>query len=139
MASGRSARLPPTPQQQQPHSSAGSSTTAFLSTHSAGPVPRYDVSPNNNHHPPTGGVPLTAGHILHHQQQQSTQQFQHSPIPGHTLILDNHNSAAHSLGPELAAATSQVLDSLSDRERRIIINVLKRDDNVRQRDAARIM
>lgn len=134
MASGRSARLPPTPQQQ--NSSVGSSTTAFLSTHSAGPVPRYDVSPNNNHHPPTG-VPLTAGHILHQQQQQSTQQFQHSPIQGQ--ILDNHNSAAHSLGPELAAATSQVLDSLSDRERRIIINVLKRDDNVRQRDAARIM
>lgn len=54
----------------------------------------------------------------------------HGPVD---YILDNDNSAARSFEPEL------VLDSLSDRERRIIINVLKRDDNVRQRDAARIM
>ncbi|XP_067617052.1 uncharacterized protein [Eurosta solidaginis] len=43
------------------------------------------------------------------------------------------------LGPELAVATSQVLENLSDAERKMIIEVLNRDDNVRQRDATRIM
>ena len=43
------------------------------------------------------------------------------------------------LGPDLAVATSQVLDSLSDRERQMILEVLHRDEGVRQRDAARIM
>lgn len=47
--------------------------------------------------------------------------------------------ALNALGPELAMATSQVLDSLSDRERQIILDVLNRDEQVRQRDAARIM
>lgn len=126
MASGRSARLPPTPQQGTANSAPVQippTTATFLSTNSAGTI-RYDVSPNNNH-------PALTSAGSHHQPQQ----LQHRQ----DLILDNDNSAAHSFDPELAAATSQVLDSLSDRERRIIINVLKRDDNVRQRDAARIM
>lgn len=56
-----------------------------------------------------------------------------------------YNSAVQSdqslnaLGPDLAVATSQVLDSLSDRERQIILEVLNRDEEVRQRDAGRIM
>lgn len=45
----------------------------------------------------------------------------------------------NALGPDLAAATSQVLDSLSDRERQMILEVLSRDEGIRQRDAARIM
>ncbi|CAD6992963.1 unnamed protein product [Ceratitis capitata] len=43
------------------------------------------------------------------------------------------------LGPELAVATSQVLENLSEAERKMIIEVLNRDENVRQRDATRIM
>lgn len=47
--------------------------------------------------------------------------------------------ALNALGPDLAVATSHVLDSLSDRERQIILDVLNRDEQVRQRDASRIM
>ena len=37
------------------------------------------------------------------------------------------------------AVTSQVLESLSENERNMIIEVLNRDESVRQRDATRIM
>ncbi|EDV90615.1 GH14083 [Drosophila grimshawi] len=43
------------------------------------------------------------------------------------------------LGPELAVATTQVLENLSETERKMIIEVLNRDESVRQRDATRIM
>lgn len=43
------------------------------------------------------------------------------------------------LGPELAVATSQVLENLSENERKMIIEVLNRDESVRQRDATRMM
>lgn len=155
MASGRSARLPPTPQQQAAPPPTTTLTTTFLTTNSAGSPRIFDVSPNNNH-PGSVSVTTTTGqshdmlqqqhqnhphhphlHQPYQQQQQHVEQHRHHP--GQDIILDNHNSAAHSFGTDLAEATSQVLDCLSDRERRIIINVLKRDDNVRQRDAARIM
>lgn len=48
------------------------------------------------------------------------------------------NEQISGLAPELADATSQVLESLSDREKQIILDVLKRDEEVRLRDAARI-
>ncbi|XP_017870928.1 PREDICTED: uncharacterized protein LOC108619066 isoform X9 [Drosophila arizonae] len=51
-------------------------------------------------------------------------------IPGETI---------DALGPELAVATSQVLENLSENERKMIIEVLNRDESVRQRDATRIM
>ncbi|XP_051863769.1 uncharacterized protein LOC117575628 isoform X5 [Drosophila albomicans] len=51
-------------------------------------------------------------------------------IPGETIDV---------LGPELAVATSQVLENLSENERKMIIEVLNRDESVRQRDATRIM
>ena len=57
-------------------------------------------------------------------------------------IYNNNNindDSINALGPDLAIATSQVLESLSDHERQIIMDVLSRDENVRQRDAARIM
>lgn len=149
MASGRSARLPPTPQPQQP-AATSASTGGFLSI--SEPTARYgDVSPNNNHHPSVVG-PLTGtgtnqnqtqygsgfNSELHHhyqvQQQQQQQQFQYQQQQQQTpLILDNNNSEAN------CPFATQVLDSLTERERRMIINVLKRDENVRQRDAARIM
>lgn len=156
MASGRSARLPPTPQQQAAPPPTTTLTTTFLTTNSAGSPRIFDVSPNNNHPGSVSVTTTTTGqshdmlqqqhqnhphhphlHQPYQQQQQHVEQHRHHP--GQDIILDNHNSAAHSFGTDLAEATSQVLDCLSDRERRIIINVLKRDDNVRQRDAARIM
>ncbi|KAL7728743.1 hypothetical protein ACLKA6_004111 [Drosophila palustris] len=51
-------------------------------------------------------------------------------IPGETIDV---------LGPELAVATSQVIENLSENERKMIIEVLNRDESVRQRDATRIM
>ena len=54
----------------------------------------------------------------------------------YTTLQDNSVKA---LGPDLTVSTSQVLDSLSDHERQIILNVLNRDEGVRQHEAARIM
>jgi hypothetical protein len=51
----------------------------------------------------------------------------------------NNDDTLNALGPDLALSTSQVLDSLTDHERSIILDVLSRDESVRQRDAARIM
>lgn len=56
-----------------------------------------------------------------------------------TSVSVPSENALNALGPDLAVATSQVLDSLSDRERQIILEVLNRDEQVRQRDASRIM
>ncbi len=60
-----------------------------------------------------------------------------------TMAYNNNNigsdDALNALGPDLAIATSQVLDNLSDQERQIILNVLSRDESVRQREATRIM
>lgn len=57
-------------------------------------------------------------------------------------IYNNNNindDALNVLGPDLAEATSQVLENLTDHERSIILDVLSRDESIRQRDAARIM
>lgn len=43
------------------------------------------------------------------------------------------------LGPDLAMQTNQVLENLTDQERSIILDVLSRDESIRQRDAARLM
>lgn len=51
----------------------------------------------------------------------------------------NNDDTLNALGPDLALSTSQVLDSLTDHERSIILDVLSRDESIRQRDAARIM
>lgn len=48
-------------------------------------------------------------------------------------------SSLNALSSDLAVTTSQVLDSLSDREKQIILDVLNRDEEVRQRESARIM
>lgn len=60
-----------------------------------------------------------------------------------TQIYNNNNinndDTLNALGPDLALSTSQVLESLTVHERSIILDVLSRDENIRQRDAARIM
>lgn len=43
------------------------------------------------------------------------------------------------LGPDLAIQTNKVLENLTDQERSIILDVLSRDESIRQRDAARLM
>lgn len=55
------------------------------------------------------------------------------------IYNNNNDDTLNALGPDLALSTSQVLDSLTDHERSIILDVLSRDESVRQRDAARIM
>lgn len=87
LASGRSARLPPTPTQIQ------NSNVRHL----------VDVSINN-----------TSGYV------------------GDANAIDT-------FAPNLAVTTTQMLDSLSERERQIILDVLNRDEEVRQRDGARIV
>lgn len=51
----------------------------------------------------------------------------------------NDDATLNALGPDLAIPTSQVLENLTDHERTIILNVLSRDESIRQRDSARIM
>lgn len=51
----------------------------------------------------------------------------------------NNDDTLNALGPDLALSTSQVLESLTVHERSIILDVLSRDESIRQRDAARIM
>lgn len=55
------------------------------------------------------------------------------------IYNNNNDDTLNALGPDLALSTSQVLDSLTDHERSIILDVLSRDESIRQRDAARIM
>lgn len=50
-----------------------------------------------------------------------------------------NDDALSVLGPDLAMQTSQVLENLTDQERSIILDVLSRDESIRQRDAARLM
>jgi hypothetical protein len=49
------------------------------------------------------------------------------------------DDALNILGPDLAVQTSQVLEHLTDQERSMILDVLSRDESIRQRDAARLM
>lgn len=62
-----------------------------------------------------------------------------APNSAYAGTVNVPNETINALGPDLSVATSQVLDSLSDRERQIIFDVLNRDEEVRQRDSARIM
>lgn len=48
-------------------------------------------------------------------------------------------AASDKTGSMQDMAASHMLDNLTDHERQIILNVLNRDENVRQADAARIM
>lgn len=57
-------------------------------------------------------------------------------------FINNNNisdDALNILGPDLAMQTSQVLENLTEQERSIILDVLSRDESIRQRDAARLM
>ncbi|KAI8119662.1 hypothetical protein CVS40_9007 [Lucilia cuprina] len=146
MSSGRSARLPPTPnapnnKQWVPNSAATTTTGTSSVTNLHEPNSNSLMYQYNN----TASVPTNMSHH-HHQQQHhlmantgmsdNTADIIHTTdagtegIPGETI---------DALGPELAVATSKVLESLSENERKMIIEVLNRDENVRQRDATRIM
>uniref|UniRef100_A0A1B0FN67 RabBD domain-containing protein n=1 Tax=Glossina morsitans morsitans TaxID=37546 RepID=A0A1B0FN67_GLOMM len=154
MSSGRSARLPPTPnapnnkQWAATNNATVSSSSALLSTasgslrepNSNNVMNSYNISNSIttriNMTPiigisggavvgDGGGVDGDGGGGLINRVDAATE-----GIPGETI---------DALGPELAVATSQVLENLTENERKMIIEVLNRDENVRQRDATRIM
>lgn len=58
---------------------------------------------------------------------------------GDSNAIDADAMAIDTFAPNLAVTTTQMLDSLSERERQIILDVLNRDEEVRQRDGARIV
>ncbi|XP_037891596.1 uncharacterized protein LOC119638719 isoform X3 [Glossina fuscipes] len=153
MSSGRSARLPPTPnapnnkQWAVTNNATVSSSSALLSTasvslrepNSNNVMNSYNISNSIttriNMTPiigiSSGAVVGDGGSVdgdgggLINRVDVATE-----GIPGETI---------DALGPELAVATSQVLENLTENERKMIIEVLNRDENVRQRDATRIM
>lgn len=105
------ARLPPTPNQQQNNS-----------THVSASSIRYqNIDVQNN----------------------SIADVSTDRVSAQNQIYNNNNisndDTLNALGPDLALSTSQVIDSLTDHERSIILDVLSRDENIRQRDAARIL
>lgn len=145
MSSGRSARLPPTPisaanvvrhvvdvtaltaiDRRHPHSGYAASATATptaaaSAAAAAAPANRADMC----------HVPLHDGAACR-------------PLPVADAAAAAVAAACVDVGAadrpmSLAVATSQVLDSLSERERQIIMDVLQRDEQVRRRDATRIM
>uniref|UniRef100_A0A1A9Z774 Uncharacterized protein n=1 Tax=Glossina pallidipes TaxID=7398 RepID=A0A1A9Z774_GLOPL len=155
MSSGRSARLPPTPNAPNNkqwaatnNATVSSSSSALLSTasgslrepNSNNVMNSYNISNSIttriNMTPiigisggavvgDGGSVDVDGGGGLINRVDAATE-----GIPGETI---------DALGPELAVATSQVLENLTENERKMIIEVLNRDENVRQRDATRIM
>ncbi|KAH8312880.1 hypothetical protein KR044_013449 [Drosophila immigrans] len=166
MSSGRSARLPPTPTPTQNannkhhrvaggepnsnnmmqysssnNSSATTGTTANGSAASnaattVGGLQMGSLGMNLSMNS-MGGMTTTSGGVagyglgsLSGGVSISTSDAATESIPGETIDV---------LGPELAVATSQVLENLSENERKMIIEVLNRDESVRQRDATRIM
>uniref|UniRef100_A0A1A9UM06 Uncharacterized protein n=1 Tax=Glossina austeni TaxID=7395 RepID=A0A1A9UM06_GLOAU len=153
MSSGRSARLPPTPnapnnkQWAATNNVTVSSSSALLSTASGSlrePNSNNVMNSYNISNSITTRINMTPiigisggavvgdggsvdgdGGGLINRVDVATE-----GIPGETI---------DALGPELAVATSQVLENLTENERKMIIEVLNRDENVRQRDATRII
>lgn len=143
MSSGRSARLPPTPnaptnKKWLPQSVTATNNTT-IGTSSVGNL----REPNSNnlmyqYNNAGTNVPSNMSHMTsstgmadnNTTDVRQTVDAATEGIPGETI---------DALGPELAVATSKVLESLSENERKMIIEVLNRDENVRQRDATRIM
>lgn len=56
-----------------------------------------------------------------------------------TYALGGAGAGGDKTGSMQDMAASHMLDNFTDQERQIILNVLNRDENVRQADAARIM
>lgn len=109
MSSQQRARLPPTPGSNNPTSTSASSL-------------RYqNIDVQNN--------------TISTAASNATDKF----TANSQIYNNNNDDTLNALGPDLALSTSQVLDSLTDHERSIILDVLSRDESVRQRDAARIM
>ncbi|KRF83374.1 uncharacterized protein btsz isoform X8 [Drosophila virilis] len=162
MSSGRSARLPPTP--TPTHNANNKHRVAATAAAAAAAAAAGEPNSNNMLQYSSGnatangsaasasglgvsglqmGMNLTMGSMstgvvpggynlgsLSGGCSISTNDAATESIPGETIDV---------LGPELAVATSQVLENLSENERKMIIEVLNRDESVRQRDATRIM
>lgn len=147
MSSGRSARLPPTPisaanvvrhvvdvtaltatighhhhqQRQQSTAAASSSFVDYsVATATAAANTTFDMAAPRQ---PTSAAAMRAN------------------VAG-VVAPDGRTTAAVrplDLERDLSVTSSQVLESLSDRERQIILDVLQRDEQVRRLDATRIM
>lgn len=121
MASGRSARLPQTPTQIQQNAN----------------VVRRLVDNNgtiiSHHHGYMGETTTTMATVAPSAAMM-------------TNVIDS-NDAIDTFAPNLMTTstttttmmTTQMLEKLSERERQIILDVLNRDEEVRQRDGARIL
>lgn len=155
MSSGRSARLPPTPTQNannKHRAAAGaepnsnnmmqySNSSATANGSAAGPASGLGSSSVLQ----MGGMNLTMG--MSNMSSGIGPGYGLGTLSGGSVSISTSDAATESipgetidvLGPELAVATSQVLENLSENERKMIIEVLNRDDSVRQRDATRIM
>jgi len=81
---------------------------------------------------------MASGRSARLPQTPTSRHIEVTPNSGYNQV-NVPEDTINALGPDLAAATSQVLENLSDKERQMILNVLNRDEGVRQRDAARIM
>lgn len=57
----------------------------------------------------------------------------------HYSTLGLSNTTLDAMGPDHSSLSPHVLDNLSENERKMIIEVLNRDEQLRQREAARIM
>jgi ABC-type histidine transport system ATPase subunit len=97
--------------------------------------------------PPTPSNPMISqvGAAPRHPQNIDVQNNTIATVVTTTDSGQVHNNnnindeSLNALGPELATQTSRVLQNLSDQERTIILEVLSRDESIRQRDSARIM
>lgn len=158
MSSGRSARLPPTPTPTQnannKHRAAAgaepnsnnmmqySNSSATANGSAAAPASGLGSSGVLQ----MGGMNLTMG-MSNISSGSIGPGYGLGTLSGGSVSISTSDAATESipsetidvLGPELAVATSQVLENLSENERKMIIEVLNRDDSVRQRDATRIM
>jgi hypothetical protein len=103
--------------------------------------------------PPTPNTPATTTSVSV-TQRHSQIDVQNNTIASAATTTETYTSSSqmysnnnnninddslNALGPDLAIQTSQVLENLTDHERSIILDVLSRDESIRQRDSARIM
>lgn len=100
---------------------------------------RLPPTPTTNNQTSTSGSSLRYQNIDVQNNTIQAVSTADSFITNSQIYNNNNDDTLNALGPDLALSTSQVLDSLTDHERSIILDVLSRDETIRQRDAARIM
>lgn len=103
---------------------------------------RARLPPTPSNCPITTSNTTTQRHSQNIDVQNNTISNLITTTSDNSQIHNNNNindDTINALGPDLAMQTSQVLEKLTDHERSIILDVLSRDESIRQRDSARIM